>query len=213
MNINWGLTWTLCPDFYFIFLCTRRTQLLKECGGCCCPSANSKLELNRDKKLASDFAKICLRLALFLISHIASFSNCSSSIVRFVLPKVLCKVKSYKISLLHTSIGRGMRFYVSLMGLKCSDTSLSWVRVPRKVLTISSAHHHSHNVQSEPQKLQLGGGEVGTKHCHNGGHSAQHPACAVAGGNFSLVIIIVEYFVRRPGPPWHRGTRTTLNQK
>ena len=73
--------------------------------------------------------------------------------------KVLCKVKSYKISLLHTSFGWGMRFYVSLMGLKCSDTSLSRVRVPRKVLTISLAHHHP-IMCSHSTALQLGAGEI-----------------------------------------------------
>ena len=64
---------------------------------------------------------------------------------KFYLPicpsKFYAKLKAIKLVFLHSSFGRGMRFYVSLMGLKCSDTSLSWVRVPHKVLTISFVHH------------------------------------------------------------------------
>ena len=143
-NKLWRFTWTLTIRWPLIFL-DKKDSTPPRMWILLLPSENAKLELNRDKKFANDFAKICLRLAPFLprLSHLESNSyNVPSHPYLFL--KVLCKVKSHKISLpLHTSFGRGMRFYVSLMGLKCSDTSLSRVRVPRKVLTISLPHHQS----------------------------------------------------------------------
>ena len=61
------------------------------------PSENAKLELNRDKKFANDFAKICLRPAPFLprLSHLESNSYKVPS-PPYLFLKLLCKVKSHK---------------------------------------------------------------------------------------------------------------------